>query len=532
METVLVGAPGCGGRTVGRALADRNDAHFIDLTGEPARRADAISGLRWADKPDTGTKLRRVIAADRIVADPGLRARLYRGRHVFWLDAPADRLLERLRAARRQDLGIDGDFRQFIADHLAAYTPYYFAGSRVDASGSIAATIEEIQPILAEPPDASTLVLRAEIHGGLMELGEGILGRSLGHVLRRLSARRLVVITSGRSQQPAETAAQLVRAGAGLPVDVVVLPDGERAKLMEHQELLFRHLADLRVERRDPLVAVGDDVVLEAATFAAAVYLRGVPLVTVPVTTLGLINSSIGGKGAVDLPGLGRNLLGAIHQPEATILDIDLIGDESADDRRAALAEAVKYGLIGDDALLSLLEAGMRAERGRLWPDTSDLLELVERCVLAKRRLVLVDELDSGDVRMALNLGHTLSHALEAATAYRMRHGEAVAYGLRAALEIGVSMGVTPPAVANRATRLIRWLGLAEPPVDVSIDEVLTYIASDKKRRGGRPRWVLVGTNGVTIRDDVPAAAVRDAVTVALAGMSTPERDGGRPSSP
>jgi 3-dehydroquinate synthetase len=518
METVLVGAPGCGGLTVGRALAERHGASFVDLTGEPARRADAMSGLRWADQPDTGTRLRRVIAADRILADPGLRARLYKGRHVIWLDAPAERLLERLRGARRQDLGIRGDFRRFIADHLIAYTPYYFAGTRVDASGSIVATIAEIQPMLDEPPGPGTLILRAEIHGGLMELGEGILGRSLGHVLRRLSARRGIVVTSGRSRSRADVAAQSVRDEAGLPIDVVELPDGEPSKLIEHQEILFSRLARLRVERHDPLVAVGDDVLLEAATFAAAIYLRGVPLVTIPVTTLGMIDTSIGGKGGIDLPGEGRNLLGAIHQPKATILDIELVRDEPAADQRAAMAEAVKYGLIGDSGLLSLMEEGMSADRAVPWPDTSDLLALVERCALAKRRLVLLDERDTGDVRMALNLGHTLSHALEAATGYGVGHGQAVAYGLRAALEIGVSVGVTPPAVANRATRLIRWLGLAQQPVDVPIAEVLAYIESDKKRRRGKVRWVLVGTDGVTIHDDVPTAIVRAAVTTALAG--------------
>ena len=533
MEVVLVGAPGCGGRTVGRALAERNEAGFVDLTGAPAGRADALSGLRRAEEPDPGPRLRRVIAADRIVADPAVRARLYRGRHVIWLDAPADRLVERLRAARRQDLGIDGDFRTFIEDHLAAYTPYYFAGSRVDASGSIAATIAEIQPLLAEPANSGTLVLRAEIHGGFIELGDGILGSSLGHVLRSLSARRCVVVTSGRTRERAEMAAHHVRSGAGLPVDVIELPVGERSKLMEQQELLFRKLADLRLERQDPLVAVGDDVLLEATTFAAAVYLRGVPLVTIPVTTLGLIDTSIGGKGGVDLPGVGRNLLGAIHQPRATILDIALVRRRTR--RRSTRRPWPKPSSTGSSVtivLLSLLEAGVRPDASPLWPEALELLEIVERCALAKRRLVLFDERDTDGVRMALNLGHTLSHALEAATKYRLRHGEAVGYGLRAALEIGLSLGVTPPAMANRATRLMRRLGLAQAPLEVSVPEVLNYIESDKKRREGRPRWVLVGTAGVTIRDDVPEASVRSAVTTALAGMSPRELDAGRPPSP
>jgi 3-dehydroquinate synthetase len=531
MEAVLVGAPGSGGRTVGRALADRHGAQFVDLTGAPSGRVDALSGLRRAGKADTGPSLRRVIAADRIVADPAVRARLYRGRHVVWLDAPTERLIERLRSARRQDRGFDGDIRRFIDDHLIGYTPYYFAGDRVDASGSITATVEEIEPLLVEPPGPGTLVLRAQVHGGFMELGTGILGSSLLPVLRGLSARRCVVVTSPQSRQRAEMAVEHVRRGAGLPTDVLELPEGERSKLMEHQEILFRKLADLRLERLDPMVAVGDDVLLEATTFAAAVYLRGVPLVTVPVTTLGLIDTAIGGKGGIDLPGLGRNLLGAIHQPMATILDIELVQDEPVADRRAAMAEVIKYGLIGDTVLLSLLEGGVLPDASKAWPGALELLEIVERCALAKRRLVLSDERDTDGVRMALNLGHTVSNALEAASGYQIRHGEAVAYGLRAALDIGVSMGVTPTATANRATRLMRRFGLGQDRLDVAIAEVLNYVESDKKRRAGKPRWVLVATDGVTIRDDVPAALVRSAVTRALAGVPARNAEAGHEAS-
>jgi len=131
---------------------------------------------------------------------------------------------------------------------------------------------------------------------------------------------------------------------------------------------------------------------------------------------------------------------------------------------------------------------------------------------------VLLDESDTGGVRMALNLGHTLSHALEAASGYRLQHGEAVAYGLRAALDIGTSMGVTPAPVSARATRLLRRLDLAQHPLDLSVANVLSYIEADKKRRSGRIRWVLVGTEGITVRDDVPASIVEAATTRALAG--------------
>jgi 3-dehydroquinate synthetase len=151
-----------------------------------------------------------------------------------------------------------------------------------------------------------------------------------------------------------------------------------------------------------------------------------------------------------------------------------------------------------------------------VWPTGWELLELVERCAVAKRRLVIADERDTTDVRAALNLGHTLSHALETATAYRLRHGDAVAYGLRAAIDIGTIIGVTPAPISTRALRLLDRLSLGVDPLQVRVDDVLTYIEADKKRRGGRLRWVLVGEHGIVIRDDVPADVARAAVGRAL----------------
>ena len=401
--------------------------------------------------------------------------------------------------------------------HLAEYEPYYAAGTRIDGSGSIAATVDLIDPVLDEPIDSGTLVLRAALHDGSIELGEGILRRSLAHVLGASAIRRGVVVTSPRSRAHAESAVGVAR-DRGCTLDVEELPDGELSKVLENQETLFRRLAARRLERGDPLIAIGDDTVLEAAMFSAAVWLRGVPLIVVPVTTQGLIDTSIGGKGGINLPGVGRNLLGSFHHPAATILDIALTSGEPEADRRAALAEAVKYGLVSDEGILALLENTPWFDVDGPGPQATSLLELVERCALAKRRAVIQDERDTGDIRIALNLGHTLSHALEAATGYRMRHGEAVAYGLRTSLEIGTSMGITPPSVAARATRLLRRLGLGQEPIAVPVSEVLEYIEADKKRRDGKLRWVLVGKAGAEVHEDVPPEVATAAISAVLAG--------------
>jgi 3-dehydroquinate synthase len=302
--------------------------------------------------------------------------------------------------------------------------------------------------------------------------------------------------------------------------EIEALPDGEPAKTMGQQEALFRRLAARHLERTDPLVALGDDALLEAATFSAGVWLRGVSLVTVPITTLGLIDTAIGGKGSIDLPGVGHNLLGTIQQPTATILDVDLVADEAPDDRWHAMAEVVKYGLVADPRLLAVLEAFHRDRAGGP-PTGTALLEIVERCALIKRRYVLTDERDRDDVRIALNLGHTTSHALETATEYRLSHGEAVGYGLRVALGIGRMIDVTPPGVAARAARILDQLGLGGRRLDVSVDQILSLIENDKKRVGDRTRWVLVGGSGIVVRDDLPDAIVRTAIEQALSPASS-----------
>ena len=193
-----------------------------------------------------------------------------------------------------------------------------------------------------------------------------------------------------------------------------------------------------------------------------------------PVTTLGLIDTSIGGKGGINLPGVGRNLLGSFHQRHRD--DPRRRPDAAASPKPTAGPRSRRPSSTGSWAtkgILSLLESAAGFDVDGPGSEATDLLELVERCALAKRRAVLRDERDTGDIRIALNLGHTLSHALEAATGYRMRHGEAVAYGLRAALEIGTTMGVTPPSVAARADRLLRRLDLGQEPLAVPVAEVL-----------------------------------------------------------
>ncbi|HET9613682.1 MAG TPA: 3-dehydroquinate synthase family protein, partial [Candidatus Limnocylindrales bacterium] len=307
----------------------------------------------------------------------------------------------------------------------------------------------------------------------------------------------------------------------GWTVERLLLPTGEDAKRLSTIETAAGQLAALRAERGEPLIAIGGGALGDAAGFLAATWLRGVPLIHVPTTLVAQIDSSIGGKTAVDLPA-GKNLVGAFHPARAVIVDIALLDSLPARDRRAALGEAVKMAVLGDERLFSLLE-----ERGealaagdRSAVDDGSLAELVERAAWAKVRITEADERETGaeDGRITLNLGHSLGHAVETAGGFReLLHGEAVAHGLRGAVRLGRELGDTPPERADRVERLLTRLGLATNPLPYDLSVVLAALATDKKHAGGALRWVIPTATGSVVRDDVPAELVADVAATLLA---------------
>ena len=199
-------------------------------------------------------------------------------------------------------------------------------------------------------------LLRAETTIGRLLLGEGVAGQALAQELARLAARRAVILTEPGAWGHVGPAIESALAAAGLPIEVVHLPQGEAAKSLGEVEAAARELARRHVERGEPLVAVGGGALGDTAGFIAATYLRGVPFIQVPTTLVAQIDSSIGGKTGVDLPE-GKNLVGAFHQPAAVVIDIGLLSTLPPRERRAALGEAVKMAALGDERLFELLEA-------------------------------------------------------------------------------------------------------------------------------------------------------------------------------
>ena len=242
-------------------------------------------------------------------------------------------------------------------------------------------------------------------------------------------------------------------------------------------------------------MAVGGGALGDPAGFLAATYLRGVPWIGVPTTLVAQVDSSLGGKTGVDLPE-GKNLVGAFHHPASIILDVAALRSLPERQLRAALGEVVKMAALGDEALFQALE-----EDGEAVATGADsafeagiVAEVVERSAWAKVAVVTADEREQGATsgRIRLNLGHTVGHALEAADGYAtLLHGEAVAYGLRAATRIGTALGVTPADRAARIEALLTSLRLGIAPLPYPAEAVLEATGADKKHAGGRLRWVL-----------------------------------------
>ncbi|HKN62126.1 MAG TPA: 3-dehydroquinate synthase [Candidatus Acidoferrales bacterium] len=278
------------------------------------------------------------------------------------------------------------------------------------------------------------------------------------------------------------------------PRRAILFDDREAAKRLATVEEIASKLVRAGADRHCLVVAVGGGVVGDVAGFAAASYLRGVRVVHIPTTLVAQVDSAIGGKTGVDLPE-GKNLVGAFHPPKLVIADPDMLRTLPHREYRSGLYEVLKYGVIADAALFRFLESHMNAVLRR---DADALDWIIPRCIRIKARVVNKDEREQG-LRKILNFGHTLGHALEAATGYRrFLHGEAVAWGMIAATLLGVATNRTPEADASRIIRLITSVGPLPPLAGIRKSQLRGIVAGDKKSRGGKVHWVLARGIGKT----------------------------------
>ncbi len=490
-------------------------AIFAD-DGEPAFRALERQAVANLGPASGDAEIRTVVATGGgAVVDPRNRWALYRGRVPIWLDVRPEVLAQRLRRSPNVRPLIQGrDPMGTIRDLARDRAPYYSAANRVNGVAELPAIVERADGLVADAATGSsgTILLRGQSLGGDIVIGEGIAATVVGDVLQGLGARRAILVSEPGAWAAAGASLASALADDGWAVEQVLLPRGEDAKRLAVIETAAGELAARRVERREPLVAVGGGALGDAAGFLAATWLRGVPVVHVPTTLVAQIDSSIGGKTAVDLAA-GKNLVGAFHPAAAVVIDVRSLRDLPERQRRAALGEAVKMAVLGDDRLFELLEdRGEAIARGEASTfDDGSIAELVERAAWAKVGVTEADEKETAVAggRITLNLGHSLGHAVEAAGGFGdLLHGEAVAHGLRGAVRIGRELGVTPAERAERIERLLTTLGLATAPLPYELATVLDALGADKKHAAGALRWVLPTATGTVVRDDVPTDLV------------------------
>ena len=537
MDLVLVGLSGSGKTAVGRRLANRHKAEFVDMDDLVERRTGKSVQTIFADEgeaafrrhereavfslgpADRDPELRRVIATGGgTVIEPANRWQLYRGRFAVWLDAAPEVLASRLaRSSNVRPLVAGHDPLTKLQELAGQRRRFYAPALRISGTAHLDAIMRTLEGRLADGPAPSVTVLRADTAIGRVEIGYGIAASAVSSALTRGEARRAILLVEPRTWEVAGSQIADALAADGWPVERIMLPRGEDAKRLSVIEETCRALARLRVDRKETLVAIGGGALTDAAGFAAAVYLRGVNVINVPTTLVGQVDAALGGKTAVDIPE-GKNLVGAFHQPAAFIADIAFTATLPERERRAALGEVVKMAALGDERLMQVVEeSGESFARGDSEPiESGAVAEMVERCVWAKVEVVTADERES-NLRMTLNLGHTIGHGIEAAAGYEaILHGEAVAYGLRGAFAIALAMGLTTAERAGRIYRLLDRLELGMEPPAVTREAVLDHMAGDKKHAAGRLNWVLPTESGVVIRSDVPAEAVEAGLAAAL----------------
>jgi 3-dehydroquinate synthase len=308
-------------------------------------------------------------------------------------------------------------------------------------------------------------------------------------------------------------------ARAGIHVSLVTVPPGERSKAVRHLTGLWDVFSCLELDRGAAVVALGGGVVGDLSGFASATWLRGLQWVCVPTSLLAQVDSSVGGKTAIDL-GSGKNLVGAFHQPSGVLVDPDTLATLPARHLQAGLAELVKTGMAVDAELFAWTERNA----GRLLAcDSSAMEAAVARAMRAKARIVSRDERERRGGRTALNYGHTVAHALEAVRGYRgLLHGEAVAIGMRAASALSARCAGLPPGERARLVALLDVFGLPKRMPPTPLQSLLAAMSQDKKRLGAAVRWVLTPRVGhASLPRLIPNRMVEEALLEAGARIAS-----------
>ncbi|MHB1295479.1 MAG: 3-dehydroquinate synthase [Anaerolineae bacterium] len=505
---VITGFMGTGKSTVARAVAKRMGRACLDMDEEIVRRAGMSIPALFAARGERAFRDHERLLCEELagkedlviatgggaLVDPYNRELLARNGLLVCLACAEGALLDRLRwdAGRPMLYGAQPEqrLRTLLAERRAAYAevPHH-----IDTTNkAVDQVVEEMVRLFASRP--RVWAVRAPQGDYPVHLAPGVLGR-IAPLLRVRGVAERVALVSDANVWPlyGERVAADLRAGGFEPTPMV-LPAGEQAKTLESVRTLYDGFIAAGLDRGGAVVALGGGVITDMAGFAAATYLRGVPLVQAPTTLLGMVDAGVGGKVAVDHP-QGKNLIGAFVTPLSVLVDPDVLATLPEAERLAGLAEIIKAGVIADPELFDAFAPDRPAP---------DLRWAVERALEVKIAVVERDPYERGE-RAVLNLGHTFAHAFERLAGYSLAHGLAVSVGMVAAAELAALRGLCTAEMVARIRAVLRHQGLptrydAHPP-----EVVYQAMGTDKKRQGARLRFVLPREIGeVVIDGDVP----------------------------
>jgi 3-dehydroquinate synthase len=530
---VLTGFMGVGKTEVGRRLAELLEMKFIDTD----TAVESAVGMKIPDifqkygeerfRCEEAAVIRKAaVCSNCVIATGGgvvlnpenMRALREKGM-IILLSAQPSVIADRVMKTAKRPLLQGDDLNERIRNLLSERAPYYQdCDDRVDTSElSIEQVVERIISLLDENQETGEAGILETVQVDLKERGYSIkigagnlecLGEAMAALEPLQDVKSVLVVTDERvgPLYGKQVLGSLKRAGF-IPL-YHQLPEGEEYKSLESADQLYTAAIENGLDRESAVVALGGGVVGDLAGFVASTYMRGISLIQVPTTLLAQVDSSVGGKVAVNHP-LGKNMIGSFYQPQLVFIDVHVLKTLAPREVRAGLAEVIKYGVIHDGDFFSYLEGQLQQI---LALDEGVLSYVIKKSCAIKARVVEEDEREDG-VRAFLNFGHTIGHALEALTFYRnYRHGEAVAAGMVAAAEIAVERGLLEEEEKNRLKKLLDRAGL---PVTVPLaaDEILSILPRDKKARHGRPRFVLpLALGSVNLFEDVETDEIRAAL--------------------
>lgn len=428
------------------------------------------------------------------VVDQSSRRRLLREGTLITLRASLDTLCARVGSGKGRPLltGSAAEVRQRLSTVLEQRAAAY-AECHAELDTDNLAVRDVAQTVDRIVTDASIVVPLGE-RTYRVEVGAGTRHGLAKRARSSVSGAQAVLVTDTGVEDPWGNRAVQDLVDAGFKLTKVCLPAGEQHKNIQSIEQIWDAALSAGVDRDTLVVAVGGGVVGDMAAFAASTILRGLSFGQLPTTLLAMVDSAVGGKTGIDRP-QGKNLIGSFHQPRFVLCDVETLTTLPLAERRAGLAEVVKSAWLDSEQSVKLLEE--RAE-DLVAGDLDATTDAVRMSVQLKARIVTEDERETG-VRALLNLGHTVGHAIEAATGFQgLRHGEAVALGMVAAFRLSKGLGVAQEHEVARLTSLLERLGL---PVDLDSylgDKTLDFLGSDKKRKGGKVRFVVPGAPGAT----------------------------------